>query len=482
MSVRVRFAPSPTGYLHIGGLRTALFCYLFARSQGGTFLLRLEDTDRSRFVADAEEDITTCLEWAGLVIDEGPHLGADYRQSARTALYRQYAKQLLDVGRAYYAFDTPEALREMRGKGRTYDRETRHKMRNAFTLPEHAVQAWIVAGRPHVVRMRIPERNTVRFTDAVKGPVAFPVHGLDDQVIIKSDGQPTYHLANVVDDHLMGITHVIRGEEWLSSTPKHILLYNALGWEPPVMAHLPLILSPHGGKLSKRSAARLGIPVNVRDYRQQGYEPEALVNFLALLGWHPDTAQEVFSREALEQAFTLDRVAPSPARFDLDKLRWFNQQHLRLLGPDEVSRRIRAQVQASFGAVDPAYLLRVLAVVGARMVLRKEIITTYAYFFRDPEEYEPRGVKKRWKADSAGLVRAYADTLEQVEAFDAGVLETALRDLAAARNVGAGRVIHPVRLAASGTTAGPSLFEMLEVLGRECCAQRLRRAAQVLGT
>ena len=481
MAVRVRFAPSPTGYLHIGGLRTALFCYLFARARHGTFVLRIEDTDRSRFVPDAEEDILACLRWAGITIDEGPQSGAGYRQSERTALYHHHARQLLQRGHAYYAFDTPEALKAMRDRGTAYGIATRHKMSNAFSLGQDEVRRRIARKEPHVVRMCIPEHGRVAFTDRIKGPVTFSADSLDDQVLLKSDGHPTYHLANVVDDHLMGITHVIRGEEWLSSTPKHLLLYDAFGWSPPQMVHLPLILSPHGGKLSKRSATGLGIPINVRDYRRQGYEPEALLNFLALLGWHPGDGQEVFTKAELIAAFALSRVMPSPARFDLDKLRWFNQQHLRRQGSATVCARIWPSVEQAFGRVEQEYLLRVLKVVGDRLVVRGDLLTRFAYFFQDPESYDPRGIRKRWKSDAATLVRAYAELLQSLSSFEAASLECALRGLAKDRDVGAGRIIHPVRLATSGTTAGPSLFDMLVVLGRERCVRRLRRAARILG-
>ena len=481
MAVRVRFAPSPTGYLHIGGLRTALFCYLFARSRGGIFVLRIEDTDRARFVADAEDDINACLSWAGLQVDEGPHLREGYRQSERTGLYQQYARQLLDTGQAYYAFDTPGALQSMRDQGAAYSAATRHQMTNAFTLSEAEVQRRIQAGDDYVVRLCVPEQGRILFTDRVKGALDFAADSLTDQVLLKSDGHPTYHLANVVDDHLMGITHVIRGEEWLPSTPKHILLYDYLGWDPPVMAHLPLILSPTGGKLSKRSATRLGIPVNVREYIREGYEPEALVNFLALLGWHPSSDEEVFTPAELIDAFSLRRVTPSPAQFDLEKLRWFNQQHLRRLGAEAVRARTEPAVREAFDSIDEAYVLQVLSVVGDRMVMRTDLISVFGYFFTDPEAYDPRGVKKRWKADAADRVTAYAERLESLSHFNAETLETELRDLAASSGVGAGRIIHPVRLAVSGVTAGPSLFEMLAVLGRERCVRRLRRAATVLG-
>lgn len=481
MAVRVRFAPSPTGYLHIGGLRTALFCYLFARAEQGTFVLRIEDTDRTRFVADAEDDIVGSLRWAGLEVDEGPHLGSGYRQSERTAFYRCYAQLLLDSGHAYHAFDTPETLRTMRNQGAAYNMETRGEMCNDFTLSANEVGRRIQAGENHVVRLRVPEHASIAFTDTIKGSVAFAAESLTDQILLKSDGRPTYHLANVIDDHLMGITHVIRGEEWLPSTPKHMLLYEFLGWSPPVMAHLPLILSPLGGKLSKRSATRQGIPVNVRDYIRAGYEPEALVNFLALLGWHPSSDREVFTREELIAIFSLNRVTPSPAQFDLDKLRWFNQQHLRLLGPVEVGARVASALKEAYGSMPETYVQAALAVVGERLVLRDDLASTYGYCFADPSTYETRGVRKRWKADAADLVSAYAQRLQSLSPFDARGLEAELRSLAKQRGVGAGRIIHPVRLAVSGTTVGPSLFELLVLLGRDSCMRRLSRAVRVLG-
>ncbi|MCH7639346.1 MAG: glutamate--tRNA ligase, partial [Bacteroidetes bacterium] len=313
--MRVRFAPSPTGLLHIGGLRTALYNFLLARKHGGTFILRIEDTDRSRYVAEAEQDIIDSLRWAGMDFDEGPGKGgphAPYYQSERSDLYKTAAGKLLADGHAYIAFDTPEDIEAMRERLKTkenptpkYDLTTRGSMTNSLTLSEEEVKQRMDAGEPHVVRLLVPEGETVRFHDLVRGDVEFDTTQVDDQILVKSDGMPTYHLANVVDDNAMEITHVIRGEEWLSSVPKHILLYQYLGWEPPQMAHLPLIMSPTGGKLSKRSADRLGIPVSVKQYREAGYEPEALVNFLAFLGWNPGTEQEVFSMDELIEAYAV---------------------------------------------------------------------------------------------------------------------------------------------------------------------------------
>ncbi len=486
-SVRVRFAPSPTGYLHIGGLRTALYCYLVARANAGRFILRIEDTDQSRYVSGAERDIAECLAWAGLETDEGPDVGGDagpYRQSERKELYEEYAGQLLASGHAYYAFDTPEELEAMRsgmGASAGYDSAQRLHMINSLTLAPAEVQTRLARGDAHVIRFKTPSEGSVSFTDTVRGSVTIPTASIDDQVLVKSDGMPTYHLANVVDDHLMRITHVIRGEEWLSSTPKHILLYDALGWTPPVMAHLPLILSPGGGKLSKRHADRQGIPVSVRQYRNAGYEPEALVNFLALLGWNPGSEQEVLSMEELVQSFTLERVGTSGARFSMDKLNWFNQQHLRRLQPRELLLRLQPVLERHGLGASDEYVLRVASLVGERVHLAEEVATTYKYLFADPASYDERGVRKRWKADSPSLVAAYARSLAMVEPFAEAALEAALRAITAQKEVGAGRLIHPVRLAVSGTTAGPSLFAMLEVLGRKTCIRRLEHALTAIG-
>ena len=489
--VRVRFAPSPTGLLHIGGLRTALYNYLFARKHGGQFLLRIEDTDRGRYVEEAEPDILASLVWAGLSFDEGPGLGGPhtpYYQSQRQEHYQQVAQQLVEAGHAYVAFDTPEevqALRErMQQEGNPsakYDAVTRVQMKNSLTLSADEVQQRLDAGEPHVVRLKVPPSEMVRFDDMIRGAVTFESSRLDDQVLLKSDGLPTYHLANIVDDHLMEITHVIRGEEWLSSTPKHILLYQFLGWTPPTMAHLPLILSPTGGKLSKRNAEKMGIPVSVRQYREAGYEPEALLNFLAFLGWNPGTEEEVFSLDGLVEAFSIDRVGSAGVQFNLDKLRWFNQQHLRRLSLDDLLARVRPHLQAHGLDADGDYLRQVGALLHDRLTLAEDLPWLYAFFFDDPTEYDEKGVKKRWKDDSAALLTAYADRLEQADPFSEETTEAILRALAEEHEAGAGRIIHPTRLAVSGTTVGPSLFGMLAVLGRETCVRRLRRAVEVLG-
>jgi glutamyl-tRNA synthetase len=488
--VRVRFAPSPTGLLHIGGLRTALYNYLFARRHGGVVVLRIEDTDQERFVPEAEQDILDALAWAGISYDEGPGIGGPsgpYHQSQRGDLYSRIAERLVEEGKAYYAFDTREeieAMRERHASGSVsgaYDARTRMTMRNSLTLDEGEVRRLMGAGEERVVRLLVEPGRGIHFEDLVRGHVNFDAEAIDDQVLLKSDGMPTYHLANVVDDHEMGITHVIRGEEWLPSTPKHLLLYAYLGWEPPRMAHLPLILSPNGGKLSKRNAEKMGIPVNVRQYREAGYEPDALVNFLAFLGWNPGTEEELFTLDELVEAFSLERVGSSGTQFNIEKLDWYNGQYLRRRSPEELAREARPHVEAAGYSSEPAYLQQVAALMQERISFAKDLATEADYFFREPETYEEAGVKKRWKEDSPALLSAYADRLERLGGFDAASAEEQLRELAEAREAGAGRIIHPVRLALSGRTAGPGLFEMMEVLGREVVVRRLRRAVEVLG-
>ena len=385
MSVRVRFAPSPTGFLHIGGLRTALYNYLFARHQGGTFVLRIEDTDQARYVEGAEEDIIKSLEWAGMTIDEGPHAPGEfgpYRQSERKPMYHEYAKQLIDNDWAYYAFDTTEEIEEMRERLKAsgnpspkYDSITRQSMKNSLTLPKDEVSRRLEAGDPYVVRLKVPRRETVKFEDLIRGVVSFDTAGLDDQVLLKSDGMPTYHLANVVDDHTMAITHVIRGEEWLSSAPKHMLLYQAFGWDAPTMAHLPLIMSPSGGKLSKRKAESEGIPVNTKDYISGNYDPEALINFLAYLGWSPGDDSEIHSMKELCELFTLDRVSKGGAVFNHKKLMWYNEHYLRSTSIDDLLPTVKLLLEeADFDTKSDEYLKEVLGLLHERVAKVDEFV------------------------------------------------------------------------------------------------------------
>ncbi len=493
MSVRVRFAPSPTGFLHIGGLRTALYNYLFARHHGGTFVLRIEDTDQARYVEGAEEDIIKSLEWAGMTIDEGPNKPAEYgpyRQSERKAMYAEYAKQLVESGNAYYAFDTTEEIDEMRERLKasgnpspSYDSITRQSMKNSLTLPQDEVEKKLANGDEYVVRLKVPRRETVKFEDLVRGVVSFETAGLDDQVLMKSDGMPTYHLANVVDDHTMGITHVIRGEEWLSSAPKHMLLYKAFGWDAPIMAHLPLIMSPTGGKLSKRKAESEGIPVNTKDYIAGNYEPEALVNFLAYLGWSPGDDSEIHSVKELCELFTLDRVSKGGAVFNHKKLMWYNEHYIRETPISELLPRIKILAdKASFDTKNEAYLTTVVELLHERVSKIDEFVAMGSFFFESPKEYDENALKK-WKDDSAKLVSAYKEKVEAFSdsEFKAAELKLALEATVEENEVGFGKVMMPVRIATTGQGFGPDLFASLELLGKEEVVARIDDALEKLG-
>lgn len=485
MSVRVRFAPSPTGFLHIGGLRTALYNYLFARHHGGTFVLRIEDTDQNRYVEDAEQDIIDSLEWAGMTIDEGPKNPGKfgpYRQSERKEMYLDFAKQLIDSGNAYYAFDTPEEIDEMRERLKasgnpspSYDSITRQSMKNSLTLPQEETERRLAAGDDYVIRLKVPRRETVKFEDLVRGIVSFETAGLDDQVLMKSDGMPTYHLANVVDDHTMEITHVIRGEEWLSSTPKHLLLYKAFGWEPPTMAHLPLIMSPTGGKLSKRKAETEGIPVNTKDYISGNYEPEALVNFLAYMGWSPGDDSEIHSIEEMCKLFTLDRVSKGGAVFNFKKLMWYNEHYIRATAVADLLPRVKASAEAAnYDTKSDEYLTQVIELIHERVSKVDEFVSMGAFFFEAPKEYDANALKK-WKDDSAPLVTAYKAKIETLGAdeFVAATLKTKLEETVAENEVGFGKLMMPLRIAVTGQGFGPDLFASLEMLGKDEVLERI---------
>lgn len=492
MSVRVRFAPSPTGFLHIGGLRTALYNYLFARHHNGTFVLRIEDTDQSRYVEGAEQDIIKSLEWAGMAIDESPNNLGDfgpYRQSERKEMYQQHAKQLIDNGHAYYAFDTTEEIEEMRERLKksgnpspSYDSITRQSMKNSLTLSQDEVDRRLEAGDEFVVRLKVPRRETVKFEDLIRGIVSFETTGLDDQVLMKSDGMPTYHLANVVDDYAMGITHVIRGEEWLSSAPKHILLYKAFDWEPPVMAHLPLIMSPSGGKLSKRKAESEGIPINTKDYITGNYEPEALVNFLAYLGWSPGDDSEIHSMQELCELFTLDRVSKGGAVFNHKKLMWYNEHYIHETLIEELLPRVKELAEFSgLKTKNDAYLTEVISLLHERVSKIDEFISMGSFFFEAPKEYDENALKK-WKEDSPGLVSAYKAKIETLtdSEFEAVTLKSKLEEVVSENEVGFGKVMMPVRVATTGQGFGPDLFPALELIGKEEILSRIDAAMEKL--
>ncbi|MEX1212829.1 MAG: glutamate--tRNA ligase [Balneolaceae bacterium] len=494
-TVRVRFAPSPTGQLHIGGLRTALYNYLFARSHpNGVFILRIEDTDQNRYVEGAEQDIIDSLEWSGMTIDEGPSSPGEYgpyRQSERKEIYHVYAKQLIDAGHAYYAFDTPEEIEQMRERliksgnpSPRYDSITRQSMKNSLTLPKDEVERLLEAGTDYVVRLKVPRRETVRFEDRIRGIVSFETKGLDDQVLLKSDGMPTYHLANVVDDHLMEITHVIRGEEWLSSTPKHMLLYQFFGWEAPEMAHLPLIMSPSGGKLSKRKAEEEGIPVNTRAYREQYYEPAALVNFLAYLGWSPGDDSEFHTMDELGRLFTLERVSKGGAVFNHKKLLWYNEHYMRERNDRELADQLLAIANrvAPGLKIDAEILEEAIPLLKERVSKVDEFLEMGRFFFDDPTDYDEKALKK-WKGDSGELVSAWRDRAAELsdEAFKGDRLKELLQEVIEEKEVGFGKLMMPLRIATTGQGFGPDLFPALELLGKETVLRRIDRAIATLG-
>jgi glutamyl-tRNA synthetase len=499
--VRVRFAPSPTGYLHIGGVRTALYNYLFAHKHGGDFLLRIEDTDQNRYVPGAEQYIMEALAWLGIEPVESPLHGgphAPYRQSERKAMYRQYADQLINSGNAYYAFDTPEELEEMRKRleaakvaSPQYNAITRNSMKNSLTLPEDEVKRRLEAGDPYVIRIKLPRQEEVRFHDIIRGWIVVHTQNMDDKVLFKSDGMPTYHLANVVDDYLMQITHVIRGEEWLPSAPLHVLLYRYLGWEHlmPQFAHLPLLLKPDGnGKLSKRDGDRLGFPVaplNWQDpssgeitsgYREKGYYPEAVLNFLALLGWNPGTTQEMFSLEELVEAFSLERVSKSGAKFDFEKAKWFNHQYLMKQDDASLAKEFEKYVREAGYAQSFDYILKVTSLVKERAHFASELMEHARFFFEAPTKYDEQVLQKRWKPESQEIMQGWCDALNACPSFDAPSLEASSKAYLESKGIGIGQVLQLFRVLITGVAAGPSMFEVCALLGREEVSARFQKA------
>ncbi len=497
--VRVRFAPSPTGPLHIGGVRTALYNYLFAKKNGGDFLLRVEDTDQTRYVKGAEDYILEALKWCGITPTEGVGVGGDfgpYRQSERKAegTYKKYVDQLLDAGKAYYAFDTPEELDAMRerlkaaeGHSQQYDSASRMTMKNSLTLSSEEVQNKIEAGEPFVVRIKIQPNEKVSFKDIIRGYVEVDSSNLDDKVLFKSDGMPTYHMANVVDDYLMKISHVIRGEEWLPSGPLHVLLYQYLGWENdmPEFAHLPLILKPTGnGKLSKRDGDAGGFPVFpiewkspegdiASGYRESGYFSEAHINMLAFLGWNPGTEEELFSLEELIQEFSLERVGKSGAKFDPDKTKWFNEQYLRAKSNEELAQIIKPLA----GDIADDKLVAVCGLMKERVSFVNEILEKGNYFFEAPTSYDAKMVKKKWKDDSAQIVEQLIAVFSATE-FKSEALETAFKIFVEEKELGFGKPMIAIRLSITGEGGGPSLFDIMELIGKEESIARLNAGIQ----
>jgi glutamyl-tRNA synthetase len=480
LSVRVRFAPSPTGYLHVGGLRTALYNYLFARKNNGTFILRIEDTDRSRYVEGAVENLIQTLHWAGLEYDEGPIKGGakgPYVQSERIDVYLQHAKKLVETGKAYYAFDTAEELDEMRKMQEKVRMSSRYD-RGALKLSPREVQEKLASGVPSVVRMRVPDGVTIAFDDIVRGRVEFSSDLIDDQVLLKSDGYPTYHLANVVDDHLMEVSHVIRGEEWLPSTPKHVLLYQYFGWQLPQFAHLPLLLNPDKSKLSKRQG-----DVAVEDYRQKGYLKEALVNFVAFLGWNPGDEREIFMLEELVKEFSLERVGKSGAVFNTEKLDWLNFEHFRKKTDADVLSMLREYLkQTSFYEkhLDDAYLLSIIGAMRERVTFVKDFVEKSPYFFQPPKEYDQEVREKRWKHDTADHLKRLVEEFSRLVDPKREDYEAALLRAAETVNIKNSELIHPVRLAVSGMGIGPGLYDILFILGKDETIRRITSAIEKL--
>lgn len=499
-NTRVRFAPSPTGALHIGGIRTALYNFLFARKTGGTFILRIEDTDQGRYVPGAEAYILEALDWFGLTPDEGPGFGngtcGPYRQSERKAIYAAYAEELVQKGHAYYAFDTQEALEQRRqeaqeqgGAAFKYDSQTRQSLVNSLSLSEEETRDRIARGDNWVIRLKVPTDTLITVEDLVRGTVTFQSNELDDKVMLKSDGMPTYHLANIVDDHLMEITHVIRGEEWLPSTAHHVLLYQCFGWEMPSFAHLPLILKPNGqGKLSKRDGVLLGIPVfplgwqgnsqedSFLGFREVGFLPEAAVNFLALLGWNPGTDQEIFSMEGLIQAFSIEKIGKSGSRFDFDKARWFNQQYLMAAADKDLAQKVRPIIEERGYSPDQLFLETFCGLMKERCVLLSDFWDNGRPFFEEVSVFDEKTIAKKWDSSKKALFEALITVLKPLESFERQEVHHAIEAWMNEQGIKPGDIFPLLRIALFGSMKGPGVPEMISLLGIDAVAQRLAYA------
>jgi glutamyl-tRNA synthetase len=497
--VRVRFAPSPTGPLHIGGVRTALFNYLFAKKYGGVFFLRIEDTDQNRFVPGAESYILEALGWLGISPDEtigknekfGP-----YRQSERKHLYKQYADQLINTGWAYYAFDTAEALdfhrkqHEEQGKTFIYNHHNREKLDTSLVISNEETEKRIANGEEYVIRFKTPINETLHLNDIIRGEVKFETNLLDDKVLFKSDGMPTYHLANIVDDHLMETSHVIRGEEWLPSMPLHVLLYRALGWEAPEFAHLPLILKPVGnGKLSKRDGDKLGFPVFPLEwktdegissgYRESGFYPEAVINFLALLGWNDGTEQELFSLEELVNKFDLNRVHKAGAKFDPEKNKWFNHHYLQIQSDSDLAKSYTPFLESKGISISEERLTKLVSLIKERANFVSEFWSLSDYFFEAPTSYDEKATKN-WKEDTGDLMKQLIVVLESIDAFTSEKIENIVKDWMTENEIGMGKIMQPFRLSLVGALKGPHLFDIAAFIGKEETINRIQKAISVL--
>ncbi len=498
--VRVRFAPSPTGPLHIGGVRTALFNYLFAKKHGGDFVLRIEDTDQTRYVAGAEAYIIEALNWLNIPTDEGPTTGGNfgpYRQSERKDLYQSYADQLLESGHAYYAFDTSEALdahrkqHEAEGKTFIYNWHNRLKLDNSLSLSETEVKAKLEAGEDYVIRFKVPQDETIKLQDIVRGDMQIDTNVLDDKVLFKSDGMPTYHLANIVDDHLMEITHVIRGEEWLPSLALHVLLYRAFGWKAPEFAHLPLLMKPVGkGKLSKRDGDKMGFPVFPLEwktadgdifsgYREDGYLPEAVVNMLAFLGWNPGTEQEIFSLEELIQAFELSRVNKAGAKFDPDKTKWFQHHYLQQQEDTVLAKQFDSLLQTK-GITSSLDFVTIVGLLKERATFVSDLWEQGSFFFEAPSNYDEKASKKAFKEGTADILHTVVSLLNDTDDFSAATISATIKGWITSNDIGFGKVMMPLRLALVGEMKGPDVFDIIAILGKEEAVSRIERAIQTI--
>jgi len=501
--VRVRFAPSPTGPLHIGGVRTALYNYLFAKNKGGKMILRIEDTDQARFVEGAEQYIIESLKWCGIEFDESVVAGGDfgpYKQSERKELYLPYAEQLVKDGFAYHAFDTTEELTAMRERMKAagvpspqYNAVTRTTMQNSLALSEDEVKIRMDAGETYVIRIKMPRNEEVKLNDIIRGWVVVNTNNMDDKVIFKSDGMPTYHLANIVDDYMMKISHVIRGEEWLPSAPLHVLLYRYLGWEDamPQFAHLPLILKPDGnGKLSKRDGDRLGFPVFPTQwmnpetkeissgYRESGYISEAFINMLSFLGWNPGTTQEIFSMEGLIEAFSLERVGKAGAKFDFDKTRWFNQQYLRSKSKEELAQDLQIILKENGVEAEDNFVETVCEQLKERATFVKEMWEEGKYYFSAPTSYDEKTIRKKWKEDTPKYVSELKDKLAELSDFSSENIEVEFKKYLEENELGMGRLLPAFRVCLTGLGMGPSLFDIASLLGQEETIKRMETALE----
>ncbi|MFK7748908.1 MAG: glutamate--tRNA ligase [Kordia sp.] len=499
--VRVRFAPSPTGPLHIGGVRTALFNYLFAKKHGGDFVLRIEDTDQNRFVEGAEKYIIEALEWCGIPFDEG--VGKDggfgpYRQSERKHLYKQYADQLIEKGDAYYAFDTAESLdairKELEAEKKTfiYNWHNRLALSNSLSLSAEEVNAKLDAGKPYVIRYKSPQDETLHLKDVVRGDVKIDTNILDDKVLYKSDGMPTYHLANIVDDHLMEITHVIRGEEWLPSLALHYLLYRSFEWEAPIFAHLPLILKPTGkGKLSKRDGAKFGFPVFPSEwhdkkedqlymgFKDEGYFSDALINFLVFLGWNPGTEQEMFSLDELVQEFELERIIKRGARFDIKKADWFNQQYMQLKSNESLAIAFK-ESRSELADIDVNYIEMVVELIKERASFTKDLWNLSHFFFAAPTEFDPKAQKKALKEGTGDILNKLVEIINATDDYSVESLQTNIKGWITSNEIGFGKVMQPLRFALAGALSGPDLFQIMFMIGKQETIKRIEKVIEML--